>query len=177
MVFIAADTLADNQICTIKQKKKDDSVLLWIKIKKLNGKLGIKNIFDLVNKEIKCKFKDKKPTEEQIKEYKKYGSEFDKNIKHIYAREDVVMPVIMVCRSPKAIEFRSKLGFNQYDITLEKESSVLKSIMETFEGKNMETQYSVLNYRIDIYFHDYKLAIEVDERGHKDRNEDYKKQR
>ena len=42
--------------------------------------------------------------------------------------------------------------------------------METFEGENMETQYSVLTYRVDLYFHDYKLAIEVDEKGHKYRN-------
>ena len=34
----------------------------------------------------------------------------------------------------------------------------------------MQTQYSVLGYRIDIYFHEYKLAIEVDELGHNDRN-------
>ena len=47
--------------------------------------------------------------------------------------------------------------------------------METFEGENMETQYSVLTYRVDLYFHDYKLAIEVDEKGHKGRNEDYEK--
>ena len=60
-------------------------------------------------------------------------------------------------RSPEAIEFRSKLGSTQYYITLKKESSVLKSIMETFEGENMETQFSVLTYRIDLYFHDYKL--------------------
>ena len=29
---------------------------------------------------------------------------------------------------------------------------------------------SVLGYRIDLYFHEYKLAIEVDELGHADRN-------
>ena len=34
----------------------------------------------------------------------------------------------------------------------------------------MQTQYSVLGYRIDIYFHKHKLAIEVDELGHADRN-------
>ena len=34
----------------------------------------------------------------------------------------------------------------------------------------MQTQYSVLGYRIDLYFHDYKLAIEVDKKGHEDRN-------
>ena len=34
----------------------------------------------------------------------------------------------------------------------------------------MQTQYSVLGYRIDLYIHKYKLAIEVDELGHADRN-------
>ena len=42
--------------------------------------------------------------------------------------------------------------------------------MNTFEGENMQTQYSVLEYKIDLYFHDYKLAIEIDEKVHKDRN-------
>ena len=81
----------------------------------------------------------------------------------------------MHCRlsKPKSIKFRSKFGFNQYDITLTKEQSVLKSVMDAFEGKNMQTQYSVLGYRIDLYFHDYNLAIEVDEKGHKDRNIDH----
>ena len=34
----------------------------------------------------------------------------------------------------------------------------------------MQTQYSVLGYRIDLYFHKHKFAIEVDELGHADRN-------
>ena len=42
--------------------------------------------------------------------------------------------------------------------------------MDTFERENMQTQYSVLSYKIDLYFHDYRLAIEIDEKGHKDRN-------
>ena len=37
----------------------------------------------------------------------------------------------------------------------------------------METQYKVLSYRIELYFHDYKLAIEIDENGHRNRNIDY----
>ena len=45
--------------------------------------------------------------------------------------------------------------------------------MDAFEGENMQTQYSVLGYRIDLYFHDYKLAIEVDEKGHNNRNIDH----
>ena len=34
----------------------------------------------------------------------------------------------------------------------------------------MQTQCSVLGYRIDLYFLKYKFAIEVDELGHADRN-------
>ena len=49
--------------------------------------------------------------------------------------------------------------------------------MEHNEGEDMETQYKVLNYRVDLYFHEYKLAIDIDQKGHKDRNQEYKKQR
>ena len=35
----------------------------------------------------------------------------------------------------------------------------------------METQYS--GYRTDLCFHDHKLATEIDENGHSDRNIDF----
>ena len=177
MVFITPEVFAENEIYTVKQQqKKDNFVVLWIRIKDLSEKLNIKNINDSADKAIKGKFKNK-PTEKQIKKYKKHGSYFIKGLCFVYAREDVVIPVIMGGGSPEAIEFRSKLGFTQYDITLKKESSVLKSIMETFEEENMETQYSVLTYRVDLCFHDYKLSIEIYEKGHNDRDENHEKQR
>ena len=51
-----------------------------------------------------------------------------------------------------------------------KEQTVLKSIKDEFEGEDMQTKYSVVGYRIDLYFHKHKLAIEIDELGHADRN-------
>ena len=36
----------------------------------------------------------------------------------------------------------------------------------------MQTQYSMLGYRVNLYFHDYKLARGNDENGHSDRNID-----
>ena len=85
----------------------------------------------------------------------------------------------MHCRvaTSKSIDFRSKLEFNQYDITLTKEQSVLKSVMNALEEENMQTQYSVLGYRIDLYFHDYKLTVEVDEKSHEDINIDHETKR
>ena len=42
--------------------------------------------------------------------------------------------------------------------------------MSSFEGENMQTQYNVLGYRIDLCFHDYKLAKEIDKNRHSDRH-------
>ena len=39
--------------------------------------------------------------------------------------------------TPKSIEFRSKLGFNQYEISLTNEKLLLKSVRDAFEGENM----------------------------------------
>ena len=54
---------------------------------------------------------------------------------------------------------------------------MLQSIKDAFEGENMQTQYSVLGYKIDLYFHEYKLAIEVDELDHNEINIDSEIQR
>ena len=67
----------------------------------------------------------------------------------------------MDSRATAAHKVRTKLGFKQYDVILTKEQSVLTRIMSSFEGGNMQTQFKVLSYRIDLYFHDYKLAIEI----------------
>ena len=71
---------------------------------------------------------------------------------------------------PETVKFRSDLGFNQINLILKKEQTVLKSIKDAFEGEDMQTQYTVIGYKIDLYFHEYKLAIEVDELGHTNRN-------
>ena len=42
--------------------------------------------------------------------------------------------------------------------------------MSLFEGENMQIQCNVLGYRINLYFHDYKIAIEIDGNGHSDKN-------
>ena len=56
-----------------------------------------------------------------------------------------------------------------------KQRSVLTKIMSLSEGENMKTQYNVLSYRIDLYFYDYMVSIETDEKEHNNRNIDYEK--
>ena len=79
----------------------------------------------------------------------------------------------MICRTTSAHKFRTRLEFKRYDVTLTKKQWLLTRIVSSFEKKNMQTQYDVSVYRIDLYFHDYKLAIEIDENGRSDRNINY----
>ena len=96
-----------------------------------------------------------------------------KGSKHsMYVHEDIAITIIMQSRLSdlETIKFRSDLGFNQISLILKKEQTVLKSIKDAFEGEDMKTQYIVTGYKIDLYFHKHKHAIEVDELGHADRN-------
>ena len=124
MVNISAKTFSKCCIHSITDKEKK----LRLRIKDIGKKLDVKNIFDLVDKEIKGKRNTNNPTEQKIREYKRHGLELIEDIKFMYAHECIRIPAIMHCRvsTPKSIEFKSKLGFNQSDIKLTKEQSVLK---------------------------------------------------
>ena len=98
-----------------------------------------------------------------------------------YVRSNFIGRIIKNCRGVKKYKDDTDkkekgkqreilLGFKENDIYLTKEQSVLQPIMEVFEEENIQTQYSVLGYKIDLYFHEHKLAVQIDEKGHKDRN-------
>ena len=78
----------------------------------------------------------------------------------------------MHCRTPESSKFKRHLGFKLRDVINCKEQTMLES-KDAFEGEDMQTQYTVIGYRIDLYFYDYKLAIKVAELGHNDKNIDY----
>ena len=76
----------------------------------------------------------------------------------------------MDCRADESCNLKRNLGFRLHNVINTKDQTVINSIKDAFEGEKIQTQYSGLGYRIDPYFHKYKLAIEVDELGHADRN-------
>ena len=65
---------------------------------------------------------------------------------------------------------KKNVGFKLHDVINTKEQTIINSIKYVGEGENIQNQHNVLGYRIDLYFPEYKLAIEVDELGHADRN-------
>ena len=60
------------------------------------------------------------------------------------------------------MQYQKNLGFKLHDVINIKEQIIISSIKAAFERENIQTQYSVLGYMIDFYFHKRKLAIEVD---------------
>ena len=83
----------------------------------------------------------------------------------------------MNCRTPSAINSRTRLGFNQHGPIMTQEQSILSKIVTLFAAGKMILQHNVLGYRIDIYIPKYKLAIEIDEQGHNNRDIDYEIER
>ena len=52
-----------------------------------------------------------------------------------------------------------------------KEESVTIKIIKVFSNEKLLLRNSVLIYQINLYFSEHKLAIEVDEKRHTDRDE------
>ena len=99
-----------------------------------------------------------------------------KNI--VFINENGVRSLVCKSKLSKAVDIAKKLGIDTNNHKYEcKESESCGAIMKAFKGENMKTQYKVDNYRIDLYFPDFNLAVECDEHGHKDRSESKEKKR
>jgi len=96
----------------------------------------------------------------------------------IFINEKGVRSLVCKSKLPKAVDIAKKLGIDTNNHKYEcKESESCGAIMKAFKGENMKTQYKVDNYRIDLYFPDFNLAVECDEHGHKDRSQSKEKKR
>jgi len=79
-----------------------------------------------------------------------------------------VKQLVAKSRSVNASVLAKHFGQDVIDIYCpSKEASSLEKIMTAFNGEKMLTQYAVDKYRIDLYFEEYKLAIECDEDFHR----------
>ena len=86
--------------------------------------------------------------------------------------------LISSSRMPNALDVADKFNINvNHMLNTRKEQDSIYAILKTFKGENMVTQYRVGTYRIDLYFPKYKLAIECDEFGHSNRDQEYEQTR
>ena len=156
MVKITKEAFENNDI----EVMVDSVDTLWLNEKNIEEKLCHKNLPGITNKY------------DEI--YKKHRYELvDDPIKQPnrrFLRINLALKIIMDCRTDESCSFKRNLGFKLHNVINTKEQTVINSIKDAFEGEDMQTQYSVLGYRIDLYFHKYKLTIEVDELGRAGRN-------
>ena len=85
--------------------------------------------------------------------------------------EDLAIHSILDIKTVKAGELKIKFGFNQLDPIMTKQQEIGLRSRKLFSNEEIIEDFSALNYLIDFYFPKYKLAIEVDELGHKDRDQ------
>ena len=162
MANITRETYEANDIEVIADKLGK----LWLNERHVEKKLGHKNLPALTN--------------QYPKEYKKQRSELNESTNQPNRRfihVDLALKVIMNSRTDESCKFKRNLGFTLHDVINTKEQTVINSIKDAFEGEHMQTQHTILGYRIDLYFHKYKLAIEVDKLGHNNRSADHETQR
>lgn len=85
----------------------------------------------------------------------------------IFLSEKGIKRLICNSRKQMSIKLCKELGLNLESKYSELEMEFVKRIKEIFDGEVIEEQYIVDKYRIDLYFPEYKLAIEYDEYEHK----------
>ena len=83
---------------------------------------------------------------------------------------EVTLKVIKGYRTVEACKSKRRLGCNLFDAFNTKLQTVLEAIKDTFEGEDIKTKYYHPGCRICLYFHVHRLAVEVGEFGHCDRN-------
>ena len=192
MVFVIAQNYADAKVHIITVGNRE---LFWIKMIDVQNGLGIKNISDLVRKNIQGRYETKNPTKEQVKKYKRSLKEiskeptYDSKIKYVHSN---LMEIIIKNRrgvkkcndgmnrmekEKQSEDFRTCLGFKEHDIIQRKEYSMNLKIKKVFPNGMIEEQYYVLGDYMDLAFPVHKLGIEIDENGHMDKSEAEEKER
>ena len=87
-----------------------------------------------------------KLTKLQIRKYKIGRARLFKGSEHsMYVHEDVAIGIIMQSRlsNPKMIKFRADLGFNEINLILEKEQSVVIPLLKAFSAEKIELQHKI----------------------------------
>ena len=78
----------------------------------------------------------------------------------MYVSEDILIPIIMQSRLSdlKPIKFRPDLVFNQINLILKKEQSVVISPLKAFSTEKIKLQHKALKnerVRTEMYFSEY----------------------
>ena len=166
MVVITVEAYQNARVHTITVKNKD---FFWIEMKDVQDRLDIKNISDLLRKEICGRFGTKDLIEKQKMKYISSEYQITKNFKdsdlYKYAKNKLMEKIIKNCRGVKKCNdgvnrldkedqrqnFRMVLGFKENEIYDRKEYSIVKRIKKIFKKQTIIEQYRFEKYFIDLF--------------------------
>ena len=100
----------------------------------------------------------------------------------MYVNGDIATTIIMQSRlsDSKTVKVRPDLGFTQISLILKKEQSVVIPLLTAFSAEKIKLQHKTLIneiLRTDTYFSELIFAVEIDEKGHTDRNQNDKNEK
>lgn len=111
------------------------------------------------------------------------ATENKRRIQHIdtsiFINSRGIKQLLSKSQKSESIEFAKSSGIEVETKYLRKEIEIVSFIQEFLTTLNIsfEFQKHVLSYKIDLYLPENKIAIEIDEHGHSDRNQDYEQKR
>ena len=169
MNLISAEGYKNAKVNHLKIRKTGE---LWINMKDIGDGLGVKNISDLVLKEICGAYGKKELPKEEIKCYKmtereifkKFGNlnkdELNtKSNKTVYVKNNIMTNIIKHCRGEKKRGIKTIDGFKKmisdHEISVLIEHKVKSKIGTIFANEKILEEYSVRIYEIDPYFYEH----------------------
>lgn len=96
----------------------------------------------------------------------------------LFINTNGITPLVLKSRSSNSLEIADilKIKYVPYK-DIHAETSAIYCIRIVFANEKMIDQYRVGNYSVDLYFPQYSLIVEIDEKNHVDRNPIKEKER
>ena len=107
MVDISLEKYKNAKVCTLRMSNKK---LFFVRMYNVQERIGVKNMSDLVRKEIRGIFRTKKPTKNQSRKDKRRQKELDHNSSatFVYVCSDLMSKMTKNCRGEKKRSIKSK---------------------------------------------------------------------
>ena len=147
MIDISKETLENSDIEVVI----DGLNTLWLNEKHIEEQLVHRNVPAITSKYNKI--------------YKKHRYELVnepiKQTNRRFLRIDLALKIIIDCRTDQSCSLKRNLGFNLHNVINTKKQTALRSIKDAFEGEDMQNQYAVISYWIDLYFHKHTFQLKL----------------
>ena len=105
----------------------------------------------------------------EIQEYGKYQP------CRIFIQNTLSVEITMGSVKTQVVIFRGKFGVNQHDKILRKQQSLGLKLKKNIPNEDILGEYSASHYRTYFTFKKHMLVVEVDEKGHVDRDPDFER--